>query len=96
MKFIEAVKKADANKHLVGKVYKGAVIDEIILAPNDSNECDEFWKSYCISLDAQRSILPFMNSNVDVYIVSDKSKIYQMGLAVITPIDELPKEYNVK
>jgi len=95
MNFIEAVKKDDANKHLIGKSYKGAVIDEIIIAPNESNEYDEFLKLYCTSLDAQKSIIPFINSNVGVYLVFEKSKIFQMNLVLITSIDELPKEYNV-
>lgn len=96
MNFIEAVKKADVNKHLIGRRYKGAVIDEIIIAPKDCDEYDKFLKSYCASLDAQESVLPFMNSNVDLYIVFDKSKIHQMNMVFISPIDALPKEYNVK
>lgn len=95
MEFIEAVKKADANKHLVGKIYKGAVIDEIIIAPNNEKEFDLFLKSYLHTLDAQASIVPFMSSDVGVYIIFDKNKIRQENLFPFMTIDKLPQEYNV-
>ena len=96
MKYLEAFKIADANKHLVGKVWNNDVIDEILIAPTDPKERNDFERRYVQTLDAHESIIPFMSSDVEVIIVFNKKMIREIGLFSFISIDMLPKGYNVK
>lgn len=89
MKFFDAVQLADSKKHLVGKTIKGTTLDEIIIVPTSTSEFDAFKLLYVQTLDAQQSIIPFMNSDVDVVGVCDKSKIHKMGLFNYIRISEI-------
>ena len=94
MEFFKAVKIAQANKHLIGKKLKDKTIDEIIIMPTNANSQNEFLKRYIQTLNAQESIVPFMNDDV-VVCVSCKELI-RMPIAFIpTPIYNLPQDYGV-
>lgn len=95
MNFTDAVKIAEANQHLIGKIWKEATIDEIIIAPTDSALCSEFERLYIQSLNAQKSIVPFINSDVEVFVVFDKHRIRTQNLIVYTSIHNLPNQFNV-
>ena len=95
MNFFKAVKIAEANQHLIGKEWNGATIDEVIIAPTDPLLWAYFKRSYFQSLNAQQSVVPFMNSNVDVYVVCNKKQIRTLNLFVYTPIYNLPENLNV-
>ena len=92
MDFFNAVKLAEANEHLVGKVVKGATIDEIIIMPTDEEEQKAYWQYFVQYLDAQRAIVPFMTSDVEVFALFDKGSIRSKSLSISCNIVNLPKE----
>lgn len=95
MNFIDAVRIAAANQHLIGKEWNGTTIEEVIVAPTDTLLWSEFEKLFISSLNAQESIVPFMNSDVDVFVVCDKKRIRSQNLSAISSIYELPQKMNV-
>ncbi|MCR5549849.1 MAG: hypothetical protein K6F40_02775 [Bacteroidales bacterium] len=95
MNFVEAVKIADANQHLIGKVWNGATIEDVVVAPTDTLQWSEFERSYISSLNAQEAIIPFMNSDVEVFVVCDRSRIRTQSLFVYSSIRNLPENFNV-
>ena len=95
MDFFNAVKLAEANEHLVGKVVNRDVIEEIIIMPTDERE-QELYKQYFVQyMDAQRAIAPFMTSDVDVYALFQKHLIRTTGFFVVWKINNLPREIGV-
>lgn len=94
MNFIEAMKVADANQHLIGKSWKGATIEEIIIVPTDPIQSEEFSRMYIQTLDAQQSIVPYMNSDVDVFVVCDKQQIRTQKFLICTSICNFPEKDN--
>lgn len=95
MNFINAVRIADANQHLIGKVWNGATIEDVIVAPTDTLLWSEFERFYISSLNAQESMAPFMNSDVEVFVVCDRFRIRTQRLFVYTSIRDLPESFNV-
>ena len=95
MKYSDALKMAHANKHLIGKVWNNAVVDEILIAPTNSKERSVFEKRYVQTLDAQESIIPFVNSDVEVVLICNKDMIRTTGLFTYISIEALPKSLNV-
>lgn len=89
MDFLDAVKLAGKNGHLIGKTYKGSRIDEIIVYPTDSNEFSEFGRQYILLNSAQKAIALFMNSDVRVGIVADKHRIRTQSVFFTTDISNL-------
>lgn len=95
MNFIEAVRIAEANQHLIGKVWNGATIEDVIVAPTDTFQWSEFERFYISSLNAQESIVPFMNSDVEVFVVCDRFRIRAQRIFVYTSIRNLLENFNV-
>lgn len=95
MNYIEAVRIAEANQHLIGKVWNGATIEEIIVAPTDTLLWSEFERFYISSFNAQESIVPFMNTDMEVFVVCDRFRIRTQKLFVYTSIRNLPENFNV-
>ncbi len=96
MNFSEAKKIVDANQHLIGKQWKGAIIDEIIIAPTDFSLRDLFNRIYLQTLNAQQSIKPFINSDVDVVVICNKKAIDDKGIMFHGSIYDIPEEFGVK
>jgi hypothetical protein len=96
MNFSKAKKIVEANQHLIGKQWKGAIIDEIIIAPTDSSLRNIFEKMYLQTLNAQQSIKPFINSDVNVIVVYNKKMIDNNGVMFYGSINDIPEEYDVK
>ena len=92
MDFFKAVKLAKANEHLVGKVVKGAMVDEIIIMPTNEEEQKAYWQYFVKYLDAQRAIVPFMTSDVEVFALFDKRLIRSENISVTCNIVNLPTE----
>ena len=90
MDFISAVKLVKANEHLLGTKVNGASIDEIIIVPTKEEECKSFLFSYISTLDAQKSIAPFIQSDVEIQAVFDKKKIKTENVFFHTSIQNLP------
>ncbi|MDD2304060.1 MAG: hypothetical protein PHP53_05155 [Prolixibacteraceae bacterium] len=72
MKFLDAVKLAEMNTHLIGKLTSGGRIDEIIIYPTDPIKYQEFVQEYKATLDPQYSIVEFINCDLQVGLVIDK------------------------
>ena len=70
-----ALELKSKNEHLVGLKYRGGTIDEIIIRPKNDEELDIFMKSYIRTLNAEKSLQPFLNSDLDVFAVCEKDKI---------------------
>ena len=92
MDFFKAVKLAKANEHLVGKAVKGAIVDEIIIMPTNEEERKAYWQYFTQYLDAQRAIVPFMTSDVEVFALFNKRLIRSENLPVTCNIVNLPAE----
>jgi hypothetical protein len=62
--------------------------------PTNANSQNEFLKRYIQTLDAQQSIVPFMNDDVVVCVLC--KELIRMPVAFIpTPIYNLPQDYGV-
>lgn len=87
MNFFEALAIANHKEQLVGNLKKnGATLDEIVIAPSDAAEYQEFVKVYVDTLDAQRAIAPYINSDVIVLGVFDKNRIRHNNAIFISKI----------
>ncbi len=95
MNFLDAVKIAQNNKHLIGKELKGITIDDIIIVPTNAHSQEKFQQLYVQTLNAQASIEPFKNEDVEVYIIN-KGLIRTQGFFLPESIYRFPEEYNVK
>lgn len=88
MKFLEAVELASKKSNLIGtSTDNGGTIDDIIIVPTDRLEQEIFIRNYLISFDAQQSIVPYMNSDVQVLAVIDKKRIREQNIFLYTTID---------
>lgn len=95
MDYQTAINLKIKNKHLIGKLDKGATIDELILVPTNANLTDKFIKLYLQTLDGDESILPFTSSDVDIVAVFDKDRIDGQGVFLHTSIFNLPDNLGV-
>lgn len=87
MNFFEALAVANEREQLIGKkTEKGATLDEIIIAPSNAEEYQNFINAYIDTLDAQLSIIPYMQSDVIVLGVFDKNRIRQDNVIAISKI----------
>lgn len=96
MNYYEAVKIAKANQHLIGKRWQGTTIDEIIIVPTDTRQREEFERIYVQTWNAQAAITRFINNDVDLVIVCNKSLMRTMGVFCFDSIHNLTEEYEVK
>ena len=97
MNFYEAVKLAKANEHLIGKEYQTGIIDEIIIVPTNEIEFDEYKRIYKRTHDAQKAIVPFMESDVEVRLLINKKLIgVYPPLFLHIRLHDLPPEYGAK
>lgn len=92
MKFLDAVKLAEMNSHLIGKKTGGGRIDEIIIYPTFPELLTKFKKEYCQSGDAQRSAGLFIDHDVRVGVVIDKFLIEENSFLFMLDIAELEEE----
>ena len=83
MTFQEALVLAHDSEKLVGTIFNGETIEELLIVPTDKFLHDKFFKEYCSTLNAQSAILPFMDTDVEVVALFKKSYIYQ-GEPIIT------------
>lgn len=84
MTFIEALNIANQKEALVNRLTSNnATLNEIIIAPTDPDEFAKFKQSYIQTLDAQRSIAPFIKSDLMVLGVFDKLRIKEQGILLI-------------
>lgn len=95
MNYLDAVKLAKANEHLIGKDYLGGRIDEVIIVPTNEIEFKEFKRIYKRMNNAQKAICPFTESDVEVLLIFNKQLIwsYPPVFPFIRPQD-LPPKYG--
>lgn len=89
MDFKEALELANNQENLIGKKYNGATLDEIIIYPTNPQSFQSFERKYIKSMNAQIAIAPYVNEDVRVGCVFDKSKIFSNGVFIYTDIDNL-------
>ena len=89
MNLIDATELKNKNEHLIGQKYRGDTIDEIIIRPKNDEELDIFMKSYIRSLNAEKSLQPFLNSDLHVFVVCEKDKIKTSSFIFMTEIENL-------
>lgn len=81
MTFQEALKVANEKECLVNKLsLNNATLNEVLIAPTDPEEFAIFTQHYQQTLDAQKSIMPFIQSNLIVLGVFDKHRIIHEGI----------------
>lgn len=87
MKFFEALVVANQKEELIGKlIINGATLDEVIIAPSNAIDYQRFITSYIDTLDAQKSIAPYIEADVKVLGVFDKIRIRQDNAFLISEI----------
>lgn len=86
MDYKEALRIKNLNDHLIGRLYKGAKIDEVIIYPNNKAVLDSFIKLYLETNDSAKALSPFMQQrDFHIAVICDKNKILTSGW--FTPID---------
>ena len=92
MNLKEALELKSKNEHLVGLKYRGGTIDEIIIRPKNDEELEIFIKSYIRTINAEKSLQPFLNSDLHVFAVCEKDKIRTSSVIFMTEIENLLDE----
>lgn len=96
MRYEQACQIVNNNLHLLGQAYLGQTIDELIIAPANQQHFQEFELVYVRNLDAQLAIRPFINEDVEVYVIVGRNLIRQAYVLPIIALQELPREFNVQ
>ena len=92
MNIKDATELKNKNLHLIGQKYRGGTIDEIIIRPKNDEELEIFMKLYIRSMNAEKSLLPFLKSDLHVFVVCEKDKIRTSNLILMTEIENLLDE----
>lgn len=83
------------NQHLIGKTIKGGIIDELLIYPTEEKSYDRFIKSYIKSGDANNSLLPYKNQDVNVIAIIEKGRINANGILLHASLEAIAIEHNV-
>lgn len=92
MNFKEATELKNKNEHLIGQKYRGGTIEELIIRPTNVREFEAFTKSYLRTMNAELSIQPFLESDLDVDVVCDREKIRTNSIFFRTELENLLDE----
>ncbi len=96
MNFIEANELKNKNLHLLGKKYKGAMVDELIIRPINEKEYDDFIKTYLRTLSAELSLEPFVNSDLGIDVIFNKDDIKTSNYIFRTELENLSTDdFNI-
>lgn len=80
MTFTEALQLVERKKSLIGsKTEKGLLIDLIIIVPTDEELREKFVRSLMFTRIPQKSIVPFMESDVEVW-ATNSDYLYKQGI----------------
>ncbi len=89
MTFKEALTLAEkSNKH-IGKTIKGGRIDEILIVPTNEVSYQKYTQEYITTLNAQTAILPYINDDVKVIAVINKSMITKSGILIFEDVTNI-------
>jgi len=90
MNYSEALRIVEKNQHLLGKKFKGATIDELIIYPLNTSSKEKFLKNYLQTLNYKKSISDFLSEKeFHIAIVIDKKRMDSMGWYSIIDIEEV-------
>lgn len=92
MTYKEAVQIKENNEHLIGQIYRGSEIEEIIIQPTNPQEFQLFKSHYIRSLNSNEAIQPFINSDVFVAAVFKRAEILKTKFFFQTDIESLRDE----
>lgn len=95
MNFEQATELIKQNQHLVGKDYKGVIIDEIVAYPINGDAQEDFVDIYLQSYNGATAIIPFRAMDLGVYCVLDKGRIRAQGIFMHGSLEEISKELHV-
>ena len=88
MTFPEALQLIERKKDLLGTTTeKGMLIDLILVVPTDEQQKKEFVLRLMASRNPQQAIVPFMNSDVEVWATNSKH-LYQGNILFYKVITE--------
>lgn len=80
MTFTEALQLVERKKSLIGTTTeKGLLIDLIIIVPTDKEQREKFVRSLMFTRSPQKSIVPFMESDVEVW-ATNSDYLYKQGI----------------
>lgn len=80
MTFTQALQLIERKKNLIGsKTDKGLLIDLILVVPTDTNLRDQFIDNLMITRSPQKSIVPFIGSDVEVW-ATNSEYLYKQNL----------------
>ena len=92
MNLKETTELKNKNEHLIGQKYRGGTIDEIIIRPKNDEELDFFMKSYLRTMNAEKSLQPFLKSDLQVFVVFNKAEMKKNSVIWMTEIESLLNE----
>lgn len=95
MEFLKAVELINKNQHLIGKKIEGAIIDELIVCPTDSNMFNDFSRQYLFVSNAQQAVAPYVNEDVTVYAILDKHRIKTQSIFIYKKLIDLTNDLEV-
>ena len=88
MLYKEALRLVEKNQHLIGRKYKGAIIDDIIVFPQKESSMNFFFELYSQTLNYEESISSFMDEQeFYVAVICEKDKLHKMGYFAPVSID---------
>ena len=80
MTFTQALQLIERKKNLIGTTTdKGLLIDLILVVPTDTNLRNQFIDNLMVTRSPQKSIVPFMGSDVEVWATNSDS-LYKQGI----------------
>ena len=80
MTFTEALQLVERKKSLIGsKTEKGLLIDLIIIVPTDEELREKFVRSLMVTRSPQKTIVPFMESDVEVW-ATNSDYLYKQNI----------------
>ncbi len=62
-------RQAESQKMIGSKDEKGFVIGDIIIVPSSPKDQSDFFRSYIFNHDASKSILPYLDSDLEVWAI---------------------------
>ena len=88
MTFTQALQLIERKKKLIGATTdKGLFIDLIFIVPTDTNLRDQFINSLKFTRNPQKSIVPFMGSDVEVW-ATNSEYLYKQNLLAYTVVKD--------
>ena len=94
MIFSEALKLIDKNSNLIGSIYNCDKIEEFLIIPSNRESYNQYVMLLKESLNPQAAILPFIQEDVEVYVLTRKNLFTEHNLLCIIPISNvIPKKH---